>query len=161
MLQKVDRSKSGESNLLTSFFNGECHGTGIVIDRLGRVRDRVSIIMVGRWEHNAFRLDESFTHEDGRMETRAWTVTIDENGLNSFSATCPEMSAPAKGEFTADTVRMKYRFPVPISGKSVQVKFDDRMYRVGESSLFERASMFLFGIRVADIYLNFEKRSSH
>lgn len=157
MLQKVDQLALGKANLLTSFFEGECRGTGIVIDRLGRVRDRITLTMSGSWRDDVFRLDETFTHEDGRKELRNWEVVLDEDSASSFTAKCPEMPVPAEGQFTSNTVRMNYRFPVPISGRQVNVKFDDRMYKVDENNLFEKASMYLFGIRVADIYLNFKK----
>ena len=157
MLQKVDTGTLKESNLLTNFFDGECRGTGVVIDRLGRVRDRISLAMTGRWENGIFTMDETFVHEDGRVEAREWKVVTNENNPLVFTAACPEMRVPAKGRATQNSVVMNYTYPVSISGRQFSLQFDDRMYLTSETTIFERAIMKKFGFNLADIYINFEK----
>lgn len=156
MLQKVDQSPHlTGSNLLTDFFSGKVEGTGMIIDRFGKIRQHVIVAMNGYWRGVSFCMDETFTYQDGKTEERRWIVTFTEG--EEFVANSPDLDAPAIGCADQNTVEMSYKFPVPIASRPVRLNFDDRMYLLDENTLYERAVMKKFGIRVADIILVFRK----
>ena len=153
MLKKADHT---HSNLLTQFFEGECEAHGLIIDRFGKVRQRIHVIMRGYWEDQAFRLNETFTYQDGRIEQRFWRVELNCDG--TFSAVSGDLKTPATGVADPNYVKMAYEFLVPIGSREFRLKFDDRMYRINDTVLYERAAMKKFGILVAEIILTFHKK---
>ena len=85
MLKTVNQSADyAKSNLLTRFFDGECEANGMIIDRFGRIRQTVKVTMHGYWAEDAFKMDEVFTYQDGRVEERNWTVNFED--ANNFLA---------------------------------------------------------------------------
>ena len=84
MLTKTNQSAANKhSNLLTQFFHGECEAQGLIIDRFGKVRQKIQVIMRGYWEDQFFKLDETFTYQDGRIEQRFWSVDFNDDGTFS------------------------------------------------------------------------------
>ncbi len=156
MLQKVERKPvDGKPDLLTGFFTGECMGKGIIEDRFRNVRKEIEVKMIGSWQGDKFHMDEEFRYDDGSQEFRNWHVVFEEGCR--FKASCPELAKPAIGHSRERNVVMNYRFPVPLFGRAWNLDFDDRMFQLDERTLFEKAVMSKFGIRLADIYLVFTK----
>ena len=156
MLQKLEnQSKNHFPNLLTEFFDGLASGEGMIIDRFGKVRQKISVEMEGSWEGQTFRLDEQFRYHDGNSEQRNWSVLFQDP--NHFTAACPELKKPAVGHCDDQEVRMNYTYPVPINGRTISLDFDDRMYRISHDTMLERAVMKKFGITFAEIILAFRK----
>ena len=158
MLKTVNQSADyAKSNLLTRFFDGECEANGMIIDRFGKIRQTVQVTMHGYWAENAFKMDEVFTYQDGRVEERNWTVNFED--ANNFLASTDDLDNPAIGTADANTVKMNYTFPVPIASRIYNLKFDDRMYYMNETTLYERATMNKFGIFLAEIVMVFHKKA--
>ena len=157
MLKKINQSADfAKSSLLATFFNGEAEANGMIIDRFGRVRQKVHVIMNGYWANDKFKMDEVFTYEDGREELRSWSVEFTDE--NTFLASSDELKSPAIGFSNREIVKMEYTFPVPIASRMFRLKFDDRMYLLDENTLFEQAKMSKFGIHLAEIVLVFRKK---
>ncbi len=140
---------------LTSFLEGRTFAWGIFEDRFGRVRRRFTVEMVGRWQDRVFYLDERFTYDDGRRETRVWRVEPSDQGR--FTATCADCVGIAQGESSADTIRMAYTFRLKLDGRKIDVSFDDRIYRVGEHVAVNRAIMRKWGVRLGEVSLFFRR----
>ena len=157
MLQKTGHGGSNQpTNLLTEFFEGRCIGEGLVIDRLGRIRNRLHVEMQGYWKDGRFVLDEEFTYGDGTTELRLWKVAF--GGDSTFDASCGDLAVPARGLVGDGEIRMDYRFAVTIAGRKHLMRFDDRMYRVGEETVLGRAKMKKFGIVLAEVFLVFRRK---
>lgn len=156
MLQKTgDAGKRQPENPLTGFFDGHAVGEGLVIDRFGKIRNRLRVGMHGYWQEGGFILDEDFAYGDGTREKRRWTVRFGEDG--SFVASAPDLGQPATGRILPGEVRMKYLFDVTIGGRRMRMRFDDRMYSLDGETLYQRARMSRFGIALADVVLVFRK----
>lgn len=155
MLQTLKRVADRPSNLMTEFFETPCEAEGLIIDRFGKVRTRISVTMSGRWQGEQFRLDEEFRYEDGSRETRVWLVDFKQDG--SMSAMCPDLDQELSGLASDDQVNMSYKFPVPIGGTPIKLTFDDRIFRLSEETLLEKVRMTKLGILVAELILIFRK----
>lgn len=142
---------------LTSFLEGESRAWGIFEDRFGRVRRRIDVTMIGRWDGDVFRLDEHFVYDDGRREHRVWTVKPD--GPGKFRATCDDCVGEAIGTCAADSIRMAYAFKLKLPSRTLVVDFDDRIYRMSATTAVNRATMRKWGIKLGELSLFFERKT--
>ena len=100
-------------------------------------------------------LDEQFVYDTGESETRTWLVTP--LGDGRFRATCADCIGSANGESDADSVRMSYRFRLKLKDREIVVAFDDRLYRMGDTTAVNRATMSKWGIKLGELSLFFQR----
>jgi len=142
----------------TEFFEGDASAWGVFIDRFGIVRQHLTVQLHGAWHGSLFHLDEVFAYGTGERETRQWVVQDGDGG--SFRATCPDCVGPIVGEAGADGLRLTYDYLMPLAGRRVVMSFDDRMYRLTDTRVFNRAAMKKFGITLGYVTLFIEKQVS-
>ncbi len=140
---------------LTSFFEGRTEAWGVFEDRFGRLRRRFEVVMNGRWDGLEFVLDEQFTYDTGETERRSWRVT--RRGEGRFSATSDECIGLADGVCDGDSVRMVYRFRLKTKSREIAVDFDDRVYRMSETTAVNRATMRKWGVKIGELSLFFKR----
>lgn len=140
---------------LTTFLEGRTRAWGVFEDRFGRVRRRLAVDMVGRWEGGEFVLDERFEYDGDAVETRTWRVVP--LGPGRFRAFCPDCVGEAIGECGPDRIRMSYRFRLKLESREIVVAFDDRLYRIGDTFAVNRATMSKWGVKLGDLSLFFQK----
>ncbi len=140
---------------LTTFLAGKTRAWGIFEDRFGRLRRRFTVEMDGQWQDGLFVLDERFIYDTGEIETRTWRVRPLAEGR--FSATCPDCIGVASGECDNDSIRMSYRFRLALASRRIDVTFDDRIYRMGDATAVNRATMSKWGIKLGELSLFFER----
>ena len=150
-------AKSADSQMfeLTHFFEGQTTAWGIFEDRFRKLRRRFTVEMNGRWENTIFQLDERFVYDTGEIETRTWRIVPGAGG--QFSATCSDCIGAAHGICTSDTIRMSYRFRLTLDKRSINVDFDDRIYRMTDNTAVNRATMSKWGIKLGELSLFFER----
>jgi hypothetical protein len=142
----------------TEFFDGDAIAWGVFLDRFGVVRQNLTVQLHGAWHGSTFQLDEVFEYGTGERETRQWLVRDIDNA--SFSATCADCIGPIAGLNGGDSVSMTYDYNLHMGGRRMSVSFDDRMYRLGPTRLFNRAAMRKFGVVLGHVTLFIEKQSS-
>jgi hypothetical protein len=141
---------------LTRFFQGHTRAHGVFENRKGQVRRRFTAEITGTWEGTTFRMDETFRYDDGRLEERTWFV--DQLVGDRFTARCADLVGNARGVSTSDGSHMTYTFRLVLkSGHRISVDFDDRMYRVHDDLLLNRATVRKWGFRVGELYITFER----
>lgn len=140
---------------LTEFFAGRTRAWGIFEDRMGQLRRRFDVEIVGAWEGDVFVMTEDFIYDDGKIEQRVWRVTPGRSG--DFSATFSDVVGVAKGQHVGDQIKLSYDAEIPINGRKITFSFKDRMYPVGVHGMLNRATMSKFGVRVGEITIWFEK----
>lgn len=143
------------SNTITRFFEGDCEAAGVIVDRFGRLRRMFSGAMRGRWSGDRFVLDEEFVFDDGESDHRRWTLELQSD--RCFTARCADVVGFASGRDGQVQCRMSYRFKLPVGGRIVGCRFDDRMYQIDGRTMANRAVIYLFGIRIAEITATFWK----
>lgn len=142
------------STMLTAFFEGQTTAWGIFEDRFGRKRRHFTVDMYGRWAGGVFVLEERFTYDTGETETRVWRVTPGVDGR--FTATTEDCVGQLEGSGDESSVRMAYRFRLPVNGRTFVVSFDDRIHRLGDGIAVNRATMTWWGFRVGELSLFFQ-----
>ncbi len=144
--------------VLEDYFNGKTVATGVFMDRFGTVRRRFTVDLEGTWDAEAqtLKLVEDFIYDDGETEQRIWNLT--KIGDKTFEGFADGVVGIANGELSGNAFNWHYTFDLPVGDKTWRVKFDDWMYLMPNgTSLFNKASIYKYGIRLGDVYLFFEK----
>ena len=142
---------------IPTYFNGKTRAYGVFQDRFGRIKRKLSVVMEGRWQDGCFILEEHFSYEDGRTEDRTWTVTL--HGDGRFSAESADSVGKGHGMAADDCIHMQYIFRLQMKNRILNVDFDDRLYKLDDKRVFNRAVMSKWGIRLGEVLLLFEKEA--
>lgn len=139
---------------ITSFFARPTRAYGIFEDRFGRVRKRFTVDFSGRWDGGAFVLDERFTYDDGVTDRREWRVLPGRDG--AFTAEGTGLKGVARGQTSAGMIRMDYLYVLKMGKGGMPVRFDDRLYDLGNGRVMNRAIMKKFGITLGSLSIYYE-----
>ncbi|MFM9938288.1 MAG: DUF3833 family protein [Hyphomicrobiaceae bacterium] len=142
---------------LTTFFEGRTVAWGIFEDRFGRMRRRFQVEMQGCWHGDVFHLEEKFVYDTGDTELRTWIVTPAGDGR--FTASCADCVGGAVGVCDRQSIKMRYRFRLALSGRNIIVEFDDRIYCIDQDRAVNRAVMRKWGIKLGELSLFFQRES--
>jgi len=141
---------------LSRYLNGPLIAHGIVTDRNGRLLQRFTVQMTGRWEGNTGTLDERFRYDDGREERRVWTLTRTADGR--YTGRAADVVGEAIGQAAGPALNWRYTLKLPIEGRVWHIDFDDWMFLVDDQVLVNRAKMQKFGITVGEVLIVFRKQ---
>ncbi len=142
-------------NLLTEFFEGDVRAWGLVVPRFGGATRTFSLQMCGAWMSSQFVLKERFEFSDGQVDNRMWEFAFE--SANNFTGDCDELSRWKSGYASGSTISMEYLFELKVGTQIIPVWFDDRMYRIDDKTLANRAVMHRFGIRLGEVNAVFQK----
>ncbi len=159
MLDLVARKPHGmPTNLLTGFFTGDVEAWGLVVPRFGRSPRKFTLQMSGSWTGSRLVLAERFAFADGQIDDRIWEFDFEPGG--AFTGRCDELAKWGSGFVSCEELVMQYQFNLRIRNRVVPVQFDDRMYRIDERTISNRAVMYKFGIRLGEVNAVFRKTRS-
>ena len=152
-----DRSGMSPDVAIEEFFEGRTYAYG-VFER-GEVLDRrIYVELDGDWDAatRTLTLDEHFLYDDGRTQQRIWTMRQTAEGR--FIATAPDVVGEAELIEFGDAAFYSYLVDLPLEdGSTVQVRFNDRLYRVGNDVRINRAEVTKFGITFGEVAFVFLK----
>ncbi len=152
-----DYQGSTPSFRLEQFFDGPLVAHGLVLDRSGRVTERFSVSMQGRWQGDQGVLDEQFRYADGRRERRVWRLEKQAEGR--YLGRADDIVGEAQGQAAGFALNWHYRLDLRLKdGDRVKVDFDDWMYLLDEQRLINRAIIRKFGFRVGEVLLYIERQ---
>lgn len=140
---------------LEDYFLGRATGEGVFQDLMGRVRREFSIETQGRWDGDVFVLDEHFLYRDGATEHRQWRAT--KVGERRYEARAHDVVGVARGVCDDNTIRWTYVMRVPVGGRLIKLKFDDRMFLQRDGVLLNISDAKKFGLKVGRLCLAFRK----
>jgi Protein of unknown function (DUF3833) len=143
---------------LTCFFEGRTTAYGVFEDRFGRVRRRFDGLFIGRWSGDDFVLNETFTFDDGEVESRIWRLRRVADGR--FSATTADcIGVPVCEAFSAST-RMRYAFKLKMKRRVLPVMLDDRIYRLDDQRAMNRCTVSKWGIKLGELSIFLQRADS-
>ena len=140
---------------LVDFFSGETQGSGFVQDRSGEIIRTFEVITAGDFNNDTGTLKETFTWNDGEIETRIWT--LNRIGEREWSGTAPDVVGNAKGTVKNDKLRWSYTLTLKVGGKNVNLKFDDQMWMSETGVMVNHAKFSKFGLHLGDVVVSFRK----
>jgi Protein of unknown function (DUF3833) len=140
---------------LTQFFDGHTAAHGIFEDRFGRVRRRFDGLFIGRWVGDEFVLNETFTFDDGEVDTRIWRLRRVVDG--QFSATTEDCIGTARCDSLPLATRMRYDFKLKMKKRVLPVSLDDRIYRLDNRRAMNRCTVSKWGVKLGELSIFLEK----
>lgn len=152
---REDRAGVTPTLSLQDYFQGRTYAYG-VFER-GGVLDRVLHVEIdGSWDGHSLVLDEHFLYDNGDTQRRVWTM--EQTGPNRFIGTAADVVGEADIAIFGDAAYFGYLVDLPLSdGSTVRVRFNDRIYRLSDSVLINRAQVSKFGLTVGDVTIVFLK----
>jgi len=155
----LDTSRQiSESLDLTRFFAGRTSAWGLFEDRFGTMRRRFSVTIDGAWRGEEFVMDEAFRFDDGSAERRVWRIRPKADGR--FMAVADDVVGEAAGSLHGPTVIIRYKLMINAGPLLKVVRFDDRMHRIDEHTVINRATISKFGIRLGTVTILFRREDT-
>ena len=155
LIQKMENVLSKDISFeLLEYFDGKTMAWGLVVDRFGNLQRSFSKL-IGKRDNKKLLLKEYFTYNDGEKEYREWVITKTENGL--YEGTSKDTIGVAKGKKVGNTMRMVYDTTISIGDTDIRVSFDDRFVKADKKVVINRAEIFKWGIKIADVTIFFSK----
>ena len=139
------------------FFNGDLKASGMFIDRFGNVQKRFSANVLCEPANDGFVLNEHFTFDDGKTETRIWQITRDSQ--NQYIGKTDDVKDKAKGTLTDIGLLWRYDFYLELFGKRVLVNFDDKMIMQSSDVVLNHATITKFGFKLGELFISFHRQS--
>jgi hypothetical protein len=151
-----DRAGVEPALSLEEFFDGRTYAIG-VFERGGALDRKLHVEIDGRWDGRDLVLDEWFLYDDGRADRRVWTMRQD--GAGRFIGTADDVIGEADIQVYGDAAYFEYLVDLILEdGSDVRVRFTDRMYRLSDDMVLNRASVSKFGLTVGEVAIVFFKQ---
>ena len=133
------------------FFNGALTAHGVVKDFSGTAIRHFSADIVGCWSDGVGTLDEDFIFDDGEQQKRIWTLTP--NGNQAYIGTAGDVIGEGLARWQGNAMFLDYTLRIELEDGPIDVKIDDRMYRVSDNVVINESKMRKFGFGVGEILL--------
>ena len=157
--QDVGTLASHQTRLvLEDFFVGRSVAYGIFEDRFGNLRRQFRVNLSGELDGNRLVLDEEFLYDDGERASRTWTIDrlkSASDGTVSYSGRAADVKAAAHGVQAGNALNWQYDITLEMSGMSLDVHFDDWIYKQDEDIAINRAFVTKFGVEIGSVTIVF------
>ena len=143
---------------LAEFFAGQSVAYGIFEDRFGNLQRQFRVNMIGTVDGDTLTLAEDFLYDDGERAERTWVIkrlADYADGSLRYEGTASDVAGPASGRISGNALNWEYDVVLNISGREVEVHFDDWIYRQDEDVAINRAFVSKFGIEIGSVTLVF------
>jgi len=150
-----DRAGRGPAMALEDILTGRTYAYA-TFERGGVLDRTFQVEAVGRWDGSALTLEEYFLYDDGETDQRTWT--FEKTGPTRYVGTAPDIIGDAEVEVFGDAAYFDYVVDLEMAdGSTVQVQFQDRLYRVSQDVIVNRATVKKFGLVVGQVTVVFFK----
>lgn len=134
-----------------AFFNGSLTAHGVVKDFSGKAIRHFNADIIGCWSAGVGTLDEDFIFDDGEAQKRVWTLTPD--GNQAYIGTAGDVVGEGRARWEGNAMFFDYTLRIELEGGPIDVRIDDRMYRVSENVVINESKMRKLGFGVGEILL--------
>jgi hypothetical protein len=152
----TDYREAGPNFDLFEYFEGDTAAWGMIQERSGKQTRRFEVALKGTIDGNTLTLVEDFLFDDGEVDQRIWVITKLPDGR--YSGRADDIIGEASGEEQGNALRWSYDFELPYGESTINVYFDDWLYRQDDKHVFNLTSIRKFGIEVASLTLFFQKQ---
>ena len=135
-----------------TFFSGFITAHGVIKDFRGEVTRTFNADIDACWTGDIGTLDERFVFDDGEKQTRLWTLRAQAD--STYLATAGDVIGDGHATTAGNAFFLDYVLRVQLAdGDSIDLRIDDRMYRVSENVVINQSVMNKFGLEVGEILL--------
>jgi hypothetical protein len=140
---------AGEGFDLRQHLNGPMVCEGVIYGPAGRVTARFVADFDCHWVGNKGRMDEVFRYDDGSTVSRAWELTLGNDGR--ITATADDVEGEGSGLQCGNAVQLQYRYRLPESSGGHVMNVVDWMYLAPNGTIINRSQFRKFGIKFAEL----------
>ncbi|MBL82120.1 MAG: hypothetical protein CMM80_06200 [Rhodospirillaceae bacterium] len=154
----ADYSDNRPALKLEEFFDGRSYAYGIFEDRFGNLKRQFRVQIDGRTAAGRLTLDEQFIYDDGEAARRVWTIdNLGSDGLGfiRYQGRAEDIDGVATGQIAGNVLSWSYDIVLSISGKQLQVRFDDFIYQLDQDIAINRAFVSKWGVEIGSVTLVF------
>jgi len=142
---------------IEEFFDGHVVAQGQFQDVFGTVRRRFDVDIQGTWDGKVLTLVEDFEYADGTTEQRIWRMM--KTGPDTWTGSADGVIGDAQGQARGDVFNWKYQIDLPVPDGTLRVRFDDWLWKLSDTRVFNRAYMKRFGVDIGEVQITFDKKS--
>ena len=135
------------------FFQGNLKASGMFIDRFGNIQRRFSAHVHCEPANDGFVLNEHFTFDDGKTETRIWHISRTSD--NRYVGKTDDVKDRAEGKLTNIGLLWRYDFYLELFGRRVLVNFNDKMIMQSSDVVLNHATISKFGLKLGELFISF------
>ncbi|MGQ0565309.1 MAG: DUF3833 domain-containing protein [Gemmobacter sp.] len=129
--------------------NGPILCEGVIYGPTGRVASRFVADMHGTWDGNRGRLDETFRYDTGRVQQRAWRLTLGEDG--QIAALADDVPGQGTGRVAGCALNLRYRIRLDAEAGGHVLDVIDWLYLMENGTLMNRSQFRKFGVMVGEL----------
>jgi len=133
------------------FFDGALTAHGVVKDYSGTVIRHFNADITACWSDGIGTLDERFVFDDGEQQSRFWTLTP--QGDQHYIGTAGDVVGDGRASWKGNAMFLDYTLRIELDDGPIDVKIDDRMYRVSDNVVINESKMRKFGFGVGSLLL--------
>lgn len=133
-----------------AFFTGHVRSWGVFENRAGQPTRRFTTESTGRLQGDTLVLDQEFTYDGDRHQTRHWRIRrVD---VHHFEATANDVVGKATGEAYGNAFRWEYTVALKPGNPLYDVRLKQWMYlQAGSRTMVNRATIRKLGVEVAQV----------
>jgi hypothetical protein len=153
---KLEDFAAGQPQLrLEEYFAGRTLAGGMFVDRFGTVRRQFTVVINGTWDGTTLTLDEDFVYADGEISKRVWRLT--KTGDRRWQGRADDVLGVAEGAEAGNAFQFGYRINLKVGESLWEVRFDDWMFKLDETTVLNKADVYRWGFRIGTVHLAFRK----
>jgi hypothetical protein len=146
----------GPAFIPEDYLSGDLAGWGVLESPLGALKSRYTIIASGLRVGGGVDFTETWTFDNGRVETLRWKIRKSESG--KYIGTEPKVDGEAQGEVAGFAFHWNYtRLTPQQDGEAVTLNFDDWFYLIDERVCIVRGSAGRLGLPFAIAHVTYRK----
>jgi hypothetical protein len=138
------------------FFDGRLEGWGVLEKPTGGVQKRFTVAAEGRSFAEGVRYSETWTFDDGHVDTLNWEIR--KAGDGRYSGVEDRSEGEAEGEQAGCAFHWTYSRDTPQpDGKSMKLNFDDWFFRIDEDAVVAKGTAGRLGLPFATAHVTYRK----
>lgn len=145
----ADYAGKGPAFDLRKHLSGPLLCDGMIFGPTGRVTSRFTAEMEGTWDGDRGTLRERFRYDTGRMQDRAWNLTVLPGGR--IRAEADDVPGAGEGWMEGPAVMLRYRIRLAPEAGGHVLDVTDWMYLLDNGTVLNRSQFRKFGIMVAEL----------
>ncbi|MEL6452273.1 MAG: DUF3833 domain-containing protein [Pseudomonadota bacterium] len=144
-----DYAKTDAVMDIRTHLNGPIICEGVIYGPTGRVSSRFVGEFDCVWEGNSGTMNEVFRYDDGSEQTRAWHLTVGNDG--AIRALADDVVGEGTGQQAGNAVQLKYQFKLPEASGGHVLDTVDWMYLAPNGTIINRSQFRKYGLKVAEL----------
>jgi hypothetical protein len=137
-----------------SFFASRLEGWGVMEGPTGALQKRFTVTAEGRLEGEVIRFSETWTFDDGHIDTLNWEIRP--AGPGRYAGREDRSEGEAEGELAGCAFHWTYTRDTPQpDGKSIKLNFDDWFYQIDDAVVIAKGVGGRLGLPFATAHVTY------